>query len=251
MTVSSPISLGKLKKQGIPAGLRVPSPHVATILTKRGLVGRKRHKRARRKEGVAAIPNRRRGWLGCDLGLLGGGDPGGAARHHPGVVSLGRTTTCTSSWPARGFTALPTDEDEWYDRKTYKAAAIRLKTLVERGVDRFLYVYDFGDNWHHDVIVEEVRDGDEDTEYPAFVDGARRAPPEDVGSTDGFMEFLEAVLDASHEEHRRMTEWYGGPFDPEDIDEHEIRQVLGIYAVRRRGPLASHRSGKRGGSRSR
>ena len=146
---------------------------------------------------------------------------------------------------------VPTDEDEWYDRKTYKAEAIRLKTLVERGVDRFLYVYDFGDNWRHDVIVEEIRDGAADTEYPAFVDGARRAPPEDVGSTDGFMEFLEAVLDASHEEHRRMTEWYGGAFDPEDIDEQRIRSVLKMFAARRRGPLASHRSGKRGGSRRR
>ena len=144
-----------------------------------------------------------------------------------------------------------TDEDEFYDRNTYKAAAIRLKTLVERGVDRFLYAYDFGDNWRHDVLVEEFRDGEEDTEYPAFVDGARRAPPEDVGGTHGFMEFLEAVLDASNEEHHRMTEWYGGPFDPEDIDERRVREILGMFAARRRGPLASHRSGNRRGSRDR
>ena len=140
---------------------------------------------------------------------------------------------------------VPADEDEFYDRKVFKAAAIRLKMLVEREVDRFLYVYDFGDDWRHDVIVEEVRDGDEDTEYPAFVDGARRCPPEDVGGSDGFMEFLEAVLDASHEEHDRMMEWYGGPFDPEDIDEQRIRSVLKMFAARRRGPLASHRSGSR------
>ena len=146
---------------------------------------------------------------------------------------------------------LPIDDDIPSDRKTYKASAIRLKTLIERGVDRFLYVYDFGDDWRHDVIVEEVRDGDEDAEYPAFVDGARRCPPEDVGGTEGFMEFLEAVLDTTHEEHARMLEWCGGTFDPEDIDEQEIRLVLGIYATRRRGPLASHRSGKRGGSRNR
>ena len=48
----------------------------------------------------------------------------------------------------------PADDDELYERKVYKAAAVRLKTLVERGVDRFLYVYDFGDNWRYDVIVE-------------------------------------------------------------------------------------------------
>ena len=146
---------------------------------------------------------------------------------------------------------VPTDDDVPSDRKTYKASALRLKTLVERGIDHFLYVYDFGDDWRHDVIVEEVRDGDEDAEYPAFVNGARRCPPEDVGGTHGFMEFLEAVLDVTHEEHARMLEWCGGAFDPEDIDQQEIRQVLGIYAARRRGPLASHRSGKRGTSRNR
>ena len=143
----------------------------------------------------------------------------------------------------------PSDEDEFYERKVDKAAAVRLKTLVERGVDRFLYVYDFGDNWRHDVIVEEVRDGEADIDYPAFVDGARRCPPEDVGSTDGFMDFLEAVLDPGHEEHRRMIEWYGGPFDPADINERMVRMLLEDAAARRRGPLASHRSGHRRGRR--
>ena len=129
---------------------------------------------------------------------------------------------------------MPSDEDEFYDRKVYKAAAIRLKTLVERGVDLFLYVYDFGDGWRYDVGVEGLRDGGEDTEYAAFVDGARCCPPEDVGGTHGFMEFLEVVLDASHEEHDRMTEWYGGAFDPEDIDEQRIRLVLGMFAPDKR-----------------
>jgi len=64
-----------------------------------------------------------------------------------------------------------------------------------RDADRFVYTYDYGDNWCHDVIVEEVRDGNPDMEYPVFVDGARRCPPEDVGGLDGFMDFLEAVLD--------------------------------------------------------
>lgn len=135
---------------------------------------------------------------------------------------------------------VPLDEDVFDDHKVYKASAVRLKTVVERGVERFLYVYDFGDDWRHDVIVEEVRDGAGDAEYPAFVDGARRCPPEDVGGPPGFMEFLEVVLDLGHEEHARMTEWYGGPFDPEDIDETSIRSVLKMYAARRRGGSRRH-----------
>ena len=146
---------------------------------------------------------------------------------------------------------VPSPEDAFYERKVYKSAAIRLKTLIDRGVDRFLYVYDFGDDWRHDVIIEEVRDGEADTEYPCFVDGDRRCPPEDVGGPGGFMDFLEAVLNPAHEEHRRMIEWCGGSFDPADIDEEKVRLILKDFAARRRGPLASHRSGKRRGRRTR
>ena len=94
----------------------------------------------------------------------------------------------------------------------YRAKNLRLGAVIARGVDRFVYTYDYGDNWRHDVIVEEVRDGGPDMEYPAFVDGARRCPPEDVGGPDGFMDFLEAVLDPAREQHRDMVRWYGGPF---------------------------------------
>lgn len=54
-------------------------------------------------------------------------------------------------------------------------------------------MYDFGDDWRHDIFIESVGDGEADVEYPAFVDGERRSPPEDVGGVTGFMEFLEAV----------------------------------------------------------
>ena len=127
----------------------------------------------------------------------------------------------------------------------YSAKGLRLGTVIARGVDRFVYVYDFGDDWRHDVIVEEVRDGDPDMEYPAFVEGARRCPPEDVGGARGFMDFLEAVLDPTHEEHQALLDWYGGPFDPSDLDETPARLGLKDMAQRRRGALASHRSGSR------
>lgn len=139
----------------------------------------------------------------------------------------------------------PFPDDDMFERKVHQAKSLRLRALVDRGVGRFLYVYDFGDDWRHEVVIEDVFDGDAEVDYPAFVDGERRAPPEDVGGPPGFMDFLEAVLDPGHEEHGRMLEWYGGPFDPADIDERHIRVVLSMFADRRKGPLASHRSGGR------
>jgi hypothetical protein len=140
---------------------------------------------------------------------------------------------------------VPSPEDAIYERKVYQSRSIWLGTLINRGIREFLYVYDFGDNWQHRITVQEVRQGDADTEYPTFVAGARRAPPEDVGGTTGFEEFLEAVADPDHEEHERMLEWYGRPYDPEDIDEHLVRLIIKDFAARRRGPLMSHRGNGR------
>jgi hypothetical protein len=139
----------------------------------------------------------------------------------------------------------PYSDDELYERKIFKAKGIRLKSLVDRGVEQFIYIYDLGDYWRHDITIESVYDGKEEVEYPVFVDGAKRCPPDDVGGPPGFMDFLEAVMDKTHEEHRRMIEWYGGPFDPNDINEVHIRRILSWFAYRRRGPLASHRGDRR------
>ena len=49
-------------------------------------------------------------------------------------------------------------DDDCWDRHVYKAAGIRPKTLTEREVDCFLYAYDFGDDWRHDVFLESVPD---------------------------------------------------------------------------------------------
>ncbi len=139
----------------------------------------------------------------------------------------------------------PFPDDSFEERRVYKAKSIRLKTLLERGFDHFVYIYDFGDYWCHDIIVEDVRDGKADIDYPVFVGGARRCPPEDVGSSMGYEEFLEAVTNPRHEDHDQMLTWYGRPYDPNDINERRVRMIIEDFAARRRGPLQSHRNGKR------
>ena len=71
---------------------------------------------------------------------------------------------------------VPDPEDAFDDRKVYQAKSIRLGTLIDRGVREFLYLYDFGDNWRHRIMVLEVRQGDPGNEYPRFVAATRRAP---------------------------------------------------------------------------
>ena len=44
--------------------------------------------------------------------------------------------------------------------------------------------------------------------------GAQACPPEDVGGIPGFYEFLEAIKDPKHPEHKSYMEWLGGKYDP-------------------------------------
>ncbi|WP_246691727.1 plasmid pRiA4b ORF-3 family protein [Methylobacterium sp. WL12] len=83
------------------------------------------------------------------------------------------------------------------------------------------------------MTVEELGPADPAVAYPRFLDGARRAPPEDVGGTIGFEEFLEAVTKPRHREHKRMLEWYGGPFDPDELDRETIEAGMAKLARRR------------------
>ena len=59
--------------------------------------------------------------------------------------------------------------------------ADKLGALIERGVDQFSYTYDFVDNWQRSITIETVAAADPTIDYPRFIEGARRAPPEDVG----------------------------------------------------------------------
>lgn len=111
---------------------------------------------------------------------------------------------------------------------------MRLGTLIERGVMEFLYTYDFGDDWQHRVIIEHVGAADPSVDYPLFVAGERRAPPEDVGGPPGFLDFVEAISKRSHPQHKDMVRWYGGPFHATDYGEAEIAARVGEIAQRRK-----------------
>ena len=39
-------------------------------------------------------------------------------------------------------------------------------------------------------------------------------PPEDVGGPPGYMDFLLAMRDPSHQQHADHWRWWGAPFDP-------------------------------------
>ena len=81
----------------------------------------------------------------------------------------------------------------------------------------FEYEYDFGDGWEHEILFEGCLSTEKGGRYPVCVDGQRACPPEDVGGTFGYEEYLQAMADPNHEEHESYMEWRG-PFDSEAFD---------------------------------
>lgn len=92
--------------------------------------------------------------------------------------------------------------------------------------DTFLYEYDFGDGWLHEIKVEAIEPPEASVRYPRCLKGKRSAPPEDVGGPWGYEEFLAAIRDPEHEEHEEFLEWVGGSFDPEALDLDAINAEL-------------------------
>jgi hypothetical protein len=93
----------------------------------------------------------------------------------------------------------------------------RLDAVVGKD-GRFVYTYDFGDWWEHQVIVDDVLVADPDERYPACLDGQGECPPEDVGGVYGYERFRAAMADPDHKDHQAMVEWYGGSIDGRDFD---------------------------------
>ncbi len=101
----------------------------------------------------------------------------------------------------------------------------RLDAVAAKG-EQFVYTYDFGDWWEHEVVVEEIFPAEPDEVYPLCVGGSRACPPEDVGGAYGYADFLDALANPEHPEHIQMCNWIGRPFDPEEFAAGQVTTLL-------------------------
>lgn len=118
------------------------------------------------------------------------------------------------------------------------AAAISLAELSLKEGERFTYIYDFGDDWHHELTVEGFlpMPGPGDPDWsPRLMGGARAAPPEDSGGPSGYDTMLAALTDPDHPEHDEFRAWLPDDYDPERFDrwalDHALSLVSGWGAV--------------------
>lgn len=91
------------------------------------------------------------------------------------------------------------------DPRTFDEMEVKLRDFTREPGTIFRYVYDMGDNWVHTVCLENSLELAPAPKVARCIEGGARArPPEDVGGPSGYQDFLEAVLDPTHEEHKHM-----------------------------------------------
>jgi hypothetical protein len=112
-------------------------------------------------------------------------------------------------WQYYGMTGFDLGDDVQDENR------VKLSQIAPRAKAKFVYEYDFGDGWEHEVVVEKVLPPEPGARYPRCLAGEKACPPEDVGGVWGYAEFLQAINNPEHPEHADMLDWIGGGFDPE------------------------------------
>ncbi len=113
-----------------------------------------------------------------------------------------------------------------------------LDKFFKKENDSAIYVYDFGDDWRHEVLLEDIQLKKAGIKYPACLDGQRACPPEDCGGIGGYAGCVQAVtrktiLDEDDEALALLT-WLDGwtpeRFNPKDVVfENPTRRFLDSF----------------------
>ncbi len=84
--------------------------------------------------------------------------------------------------------------------------------------DKLFYTYDFGDNWEHEIVLEQILLKDPKRKYPICIDGKLASPPEDCGSIPEYYQCIQTLKDKKNKE---LLEWIGD-WNPERFNPKEI-----------------------------
>ena len=122
---------------------------------------------------------------------------------------------------------LPSDDPDPYDMDERQYT---LEDIVFIEKESFLYEYDFGDGWSHEILVEALLPFMGETQA-LCIGGKNACPPEDCGGISGYYEFLKIISTPNHVDHRRMLEWSGVPFDPKHFDIEKINAKLRVATL--------------------
>jgi Plasmid pRiA4b ORF-3-like protein len=79
-------------------------------------------------------------------------------------------------------------QDDWSDSGAGDESAVALAQVAATEKAKVVYVYDFGDDWRHDIVVEKIEPAAPGVAYPRCTGGRGETPAEDSGGIWTFNE---------------------------------------------------------------
>ena len=126
----------------------------------------------------------------------------------------------------RDFYGEPDPGSDGFGTDTLNEKRYTVADLAPAAKKKFIYEYDFGDGWNHEVKVEKVLPPDPGFKHPVCLAGEHACPPEDCGGIGGYYNLLEALADPMHPEHEDLKGWIGGEWDAMRFDQGEVNAIL-------------------------
>lgn len=125
--------------------------------------------------------------------------------------------------------SIPSDDDFRQTSRPKNEAHYTLHQLVDKIQPQFQYIYDFGDNWIHQITVEKVLPDEKGKPCPVLLAGQRACPIEDIGGIHNYMHILEVLKDREHEEYEEIAAMLNlDIFEPERFDQADIEEINSI-----------------------
>ena len=115
-----------------------------------------------------------------------------------------------SGYGSHPVISIPIEED--WEKPDMNALKTKLNKVFTTQKQTLTYIYDFGDDWVHQIVLEKILS--EDIKIPICLNGNGNCPPEDCGGPWGYENLKTILADPKHEEHQDMKDWLG-------LDEHE------------------------------
>ncbi len=121
------------------------------------------------------------------------------------------------------YNSSPSDEH----KKSYNEADYDLHSLEEAIKWCFTYMYDAGDGWEHEIVIEETLPAESGQKLPEVIDGEWACPPEEIGNVHNYEEYIHAWENPNSEKNQKILSQYVlSEFDPYAFDSHHLNEQL-------------------------
>ena len=130
--------------------------------------------------------------------------------HHCIQIAFGWENCHLFLFSPKGFKSSLTitiPNPEWDEGPVQDCRKVELRDIFNAAKQTFTYLYDFGNDWIHSIMLEELNP--EKIIRASYLSGEGACPPEDCGGPPGYDRLKMILNDPKNPEYQGMKGWLG------------------------------------------